>query len=64
MLRQIRYFQSVVKNNSFSEAAEECHISQSAISPQIKALEEELGFLLLERKKRKFELTPDTIPLK
>lgn len=58
MLRQIRYFQSVVKNNSFSEAAEECHISQSAISQQIKALEEELGFLLLERKKRKFELTP------
>lgn len=58
MFKQIRYFQSVVKNNSFSEAAEECHISQSAISQQIKALEEELGFLLLERKKRKFELTP------
>ncbi|MCD8117107.1 MAG: LysR family transcriptional regulator [Oscillospiraceae bacterium] len=31
MLRQLRYFQSVVRNNSFSEAAEECHISQSAI---------------------------------
>lgn len=58
MLRQVRYFQSVVKNNSFSEAAEECNISQSAISQQIKALEEELGFPLLERKKRKFELTP------
>ncbi len=58
MLRQLRYFQSVIKNNSFSEAAEECHISQSAISQQIKALEEELGFLLLERKNRKFELTP------
>lgn len=51
MLRQIRYFQSVVRNNSFSEAAEECHISQSAISQQIKALERELGFPLLERKK-------------
>ena len=58
MLRQIRYFQAVVKNNSFSEAAEECHISQSAISQQIKALEGELGFLLLERKKHKFQLTP------
>lgn len=58
MLRQIRYFQSVVKNNSFSEAAEECHISQSAISQQIQALERELGFLLLERKNRKFTLTP------
>ena len=58
MIRQIRYFQSVVRNNSFSEAAEECHISQSAISQQIQALERELGFYLLERKKRKFTLTP------
>lgn len=58
MIRQIRYFQSVVKNNSFSIAAEECSISQSAISQQIKALENELGFKLLERKNRKFTLTP------
>lgn len=57
MIRQIRYFQSVVRNNSFSEAAEECHISQSAISQQIKALENELGFSLLERHNRKFVLT-------
>lgn len=58
MLRQIRYFQSVVKNNSFSEAAEECHISQSAISQQIQALERELGVSLFVRKNRRFELTP------
>lgn len=58
MLRQIKYFQAVVRNNSFSEAAESCHISQSAISQQIKALENELGFKLLERKNRKFTLTP------
>ena len=58
MIRQIRYFQSVVRNNSFSEAAEECHISQSAISQQIRALENELGFALLERHNRKFVLTP------
>ncbi len=58
MLRQIKYFQAVVRNNSFSEAAYECNISQSAISQQIQALERELGFPLLERKKRKFELTP------
>ena len=58
MIRQIKYFQSVVKNNSFSDAAEECHISQSAISQQIQALERELGFLLLERKNRKFVRTP------
>ena len=58
MLRQIKYFQAVVKHNSFSEAAYECNISQSAISQQIQALEGELGFPLLKRKKRKFELTP------
>ena len=58
MIRQIKYFHSVVENNSFSEAAEERHISQSAISQQIQALERELGFLLLKRKNRKFELTP------
>lgn len=58
MLRQIKYFQSVIRNNSFSEAAEECHISQSAISQQVQALERELGFQLLERKNRKFTLTP------
>lgn len=58
MIRQIRYFQSVVRNNSFSEAAEACHISQSAISQQIQALERELGIYLLERKNRKFFLTP------
>lgn len=58
MIRQIRYYQAVVRNNSFSEAAEECHISQSAISQQIQTLERELGFDLLERKNRKFTLTP------
>ena len=51
MLRQIKYFQSVVHNNSFSEAAEECHISQSAISQQIKSLESELGVHLLGKEK-------------
>lgn len=58
MIRQIKYFQAVIRNNSFSAAAEECHISQSAISQQIQALERELGFALLERKNRKFTLTP------
>ena len=57
LLRQIEYFQSVVRNNNFTLAAEEHHISQSAISQQIKALEDELGVKLLERKNRRFELT-------
>ncbi len=57
MIRQIRYFQSVIRNNSFSQAAVECHISQSAISQQIQSLERELGFSLLQRANRKFTLT-------
>ena len=56
MLKQLRYFQSVVRLNSFSEAAEKNFISQSAISQQIQALERELGFP--ERKNRTFALTP------
>ena len=45
MLKQLKYFISVVRNNSFSAAAEENFISQSAISQQIKALERDLGLL-------------------
>lgn len=57
MLRQLKYFQSVVRLGSFSEAATEHFISQSAISQQVQALERELGFSLIERKKRSFSLT-------
>ncbi len=57
MLNQIRYFQSVVRLGSFTAAAAEHFISQSAISQQIKALEDELGVALLNRKKRSFTLT-------
>ena len=58
LLRQIEYFQAVVEHNSFTAAAEQCNISQSAISQQIQALEAELGVQLLERHRRKFILTP------
>ena len=47
MLRQLKYVQSVVRFNSFSEAAEENFISQSVISRQVQALERELDFQLL-----------------
>lgn len=58
LLRQIEYFQSVIEKGNFYEAAEQCHVSQSAISQQIKKLEEELGVQLLERHNRTFSLTP------
>lgn len=57
LLRQIKYFQSIVENNSFSKAADECFISQSAISQQMQSLEKELGVRLFERRNRKFSLT-------
>ena len=57
MLRQIQHFQTVVQENSFTEAAELCHISQSGISQSIKSLENELGVKLIIRKNRGFELT-------
>lgn len=58
MLKQLKYFLTVVECNSFTEAAEQCFISQSAISQQISALEQDLGVLLIKREKRKFSLTP------
>ena len=57
MLRQVQYFHAVVQTGSFTEAAEECFISQSAISQQIKALENDLGVKLLVRENRSFHLT-------
>ena len=58
MIRQMRYYIAVVEAGSFSEAAEACHISQSAVSQQIKALEDELQVQLLERRGRRFAVTP------
>lgn len=58
LLRQIKYFIAVVDHNSFSDAAEACFISQSAISQQIQTLERELGVLLLIRENRRFSVTP------
>ncbi len=58
LLRQLEYLQAVVDNGSFYLAAEQCHVSQSAISQQIKKLEDELGVKLLERHNRTFSLTP------
>ena len=58
LLRQLKYFVAIVDCNSFTEAAEKCFISQSAISQQINALEEDLGVKLIKRENRKFSLTP------
>lgn len=57
-LRQIEYLQAVIEAGNFYLAAEKCHVSQSAISQQIKKLEDELGVQLLMRHNRTFSLTP------
>ena len=58
LLRQIEYLQAVIENGNFYIAAEKCNVSQSAVSQQIKKLEDELGVKLLERHNRTFSLTP------
>lgn len=56
-LRQIRSFLSIAETLSFVRSAEIIHLSQPALSLQIKAMEEEMGVKLLERNRRKTVLT-------
>jgi len=57
-LRQLRYFVAVAEREHISEAAENLHVAQSAVSRQIANLEEELGIELFERVGRNVKLTP------
>src|ERR1700678_4615684 len=56
-LRQIRSFLSIAETLHFGRAAKLIHISQPALSLQIRALEEEVGVRLFERNRRKTTLT-------
>lgn len=57
-LRQMEYFVAVVEESSFTRAAELLHVTQPALSHQIKALEKSVGGDLLERLPRGVRLTP------
>ena len=57
-LNQLRYFVSVASYRSFTKAADCHYITQTAITQQIKALEDSLGLQLINRQKRPIELTP------
>jgi DNA-binding transcriptional LysR family regulator len=48
-INQLRCFHAVVKTGRFSRAAEELHVSQPAIFVQVRALEQFVGFKLLEK---------------
>nr|WP_315250234.1 LysR family transcriptional regulator [uncultured Duganella sp.] len=56
-LKQFKYFIEIVDAGSYSRAAEKLYIAQSALSRQIKELEDELQTQLLTRDARQFELT-------
>jgi DNA-binding transcriptional LysR family regulator len=56
-LRQIRSFLSIAETLHFGRAAELIHLSQPALSLQIRALEDEVGVRLFERNRRKTTLT-------
>ena len=51
------YFITVVKHQSFSQAAKVLHISQPSLSNAIKMLEQEMNAPLIERTTRKLQLT-------
>ena len=56
--RDLRYFVAVAERLSFSRAAEDLPLSQSALSEAVRRLETEVGTQLLRRNSRRVELTP------
>ncbi|KNZ32244.1 MAG: LysR family transcriptional regulator [Methylibium sp. NZG] len=57
-LGNLRAFEALARRLSFSEVADELHVTQSAISRQIKTLEDELGAPLFVRGTRHVHITP------
>src|SRR5437660_216836 len=57
-LRQLKVFEAVARRLSFSRAAEELHLTQPAVSAQVKQLEEHAGLPLFEQLGKKIYLTP------
>ncbi|MCU4635968.1 MULTISPECIES: LysR family transcriptional regulator [Acinetobacter] len=56
-LKQFQYFIKIVEEGSFTAASEKLFIAQSALSRQIKLLEEEIDFQLFDRADKKVKLT-------
>ncbi|MEO7256125.1 MAG: LysR family transcriptional regulator [Casimicrobium sp.] len=62
-LRQLKVFESVARLLSFSRAAEELHLTQPAVSTQVKKLEEHAGMPLFEQFGKKIYLTAAGVEL-
>ncbi len=58
-LRQFRYFDALARAGHFGRAAEECAVTQPALSMQIQEMERELGVTLVERRRDGVVLTPE-----
>jgi len=56
-LRQLRYFASLVRHRHFGRAADDCAVTQPALSMQIRELEREIGAKLVERRPGEVALT-------
>jgi DNA-binding transcriptional LysR family regulator len=56
--RNLRYFVAVAEERGFRRAAQRLHVSQPAVSQQVRKLEEDLGVQLIERTPRRVALTP------
>ncbi|AWP26437.1 LysR family transcriptional regulator [Paenibacillus glucanolyticus] len=56
-IRQLRYFIAIVEEGTISHAANRLHISQPPLSQQLKAMEEELGSILVYRRGKRLEIT-------
>lgn len=63
-LRVLKYFLMVAREQNFTKAAEQLHITQPTLSRQMAALEEELGTTLFQRGSRNLTLTEDGLLLK
>jgi len=62
-IRQLEYALALGATLSFSKAAQACHVTQPALSAQIKLLEDLLGIPLFERDRRRVILTEDGLSL-
>ena len=56
-LNGLRAFEAAARHQSFTQAAEELNVTQTAVSHQIKTLEERLGLKLFDRRGHALRLT-------